>query len=105
MYARAGFFRVGDWRWHVPTCTYNTLQYFDLRKGAVGTYGYEWVDHPDDDDDRSKRCLELNVTRYDGGKIDPTNKTFTVKGKTTISKREKGGGEELKSSFVGSLML
>ena len=72
-------------------CTYmyyNILQYFDLRKGAVGTYGYEWVDHPDDEDggNRSKRFLQLNVTRYDGGKIDPTNKTFTVKGKTTISK-------------------
>ena len=78
---------------HIPV---NILQYFDLRKGAVGTYGYEWVDHPDDDNNggnRSKRCLELSVTRYDGGKIDPTNKTFTVKGKTTISKRKEGGEE------------
>jgi hypothetical protein len=64
------------------TLRYCTLQYFDLRRGAVGTYGYEWDDH----DNRSERCLELNVTRYDGGKIDPTNKTFTVSGNTTVSK-------------------
>ena len=69
------------------------MQYFDLSKGAVGTYGYEWVDYDDDGRNGSKRCLELNVTRYNGGRINPTNKTFTVNGNTTISKKG-GGGEE-----------
>ena len=77
-----------------------SVQYFDLRKGAVGTYGYAWSDydgHPGEN--RSQRCLELSVTRYSGGKIDPTNKTFTVNGNTTISKEKKEGGGE----WVGKL--
>ena len=75
---------------YTTPCVLGSLQYFDLRKGAVGTYGYAWSDYDDDDhhpgENRSERCLELSVTRYNGGKIDPTNKTFTVNGNTTISK-------------------
>ena len=85
------------------TLHYSTMQYFDLSKGAVGTYGYEWVDYDDDGRNGSKRCLELNVTRYNGGRINPTNKTFTVNGNTTISK--KGGGRRGIVKFSGTLMF
>ena len=63
-------------------------QYFNLRKGAVGTYGYEWSDQDGPAGNESERCLELNVTKYNDGMIDPTNKTFTVDGNTIRSKKD-----------------
>ena len=79
---------------YIYTLHYFIMQYFNLRKGAVGTYGYAWSDNDEHPGvNKSERCLELNVTRYNGGKIEPTNKTFTVKGNTTISKKKQNGYE------------
>ena len=64
-------------------------QYFNLREGAVGTYGYDWSDVDTDSDDDGKntteRHLVLQVTKFDGGKIDPTSRTFDITGRTKTS--------------------
>lgn len=48
-------------------------QYFDLQNRTVGTYGYGWIEHVDDHSENiRKKKLNLIVTKYANGKLDPT---------------------------------
>lgn len=48
-------------------------QYFDLQNRTVGTYGYDWIEHFGVGHSKNRqRHLNLTVTMYAGGKLEPT---------------------------------
>ena len=55
-----------------------SMQYFDLKKRTVGTYGYEWAESGAD----TKRHLVLNVVKFAHGMVDPSYFSIGVKEKT-----------------------
>ena len=54
------------------------MQYFDLKKKTIGTYGYEWADSDAD----TRNYLELNVMKFAHGKIDPSHFSISIEEKT-----------------------
>ena len=75
---------------------YMHTQYYDLQNRAVGRYGYEWVDSDVflDNDMNVMRQLQLKVTKYASGSIDPTYLNIGIK------EQEIGKEKEVYNNFL-----